>query len=229
MRGGTRSEGVRVTRESVVAPVPAPYDSLMSLERIRRSSSNELNNLRRFIARVQSMLDHDEEERLDHRKGLTGQAAIVSDTFADYSPQAFYTSVILSLVSILDRHTHAIAHELKLPTLSEEQRKQKGFLEQFRLRAALVAFPLTEAQWTEMAGLAQLRNSFAHGKANRSARDFTARRGILRYSASDDGLCLVMDDPNGDLIWLYHKDVSGLVTEVEEFFDGVYEAVRAMP
>lgn len=198
----------------------------MKLQSSMSSMSREMYELKRYVERVQEMLNKDEAERVSKHEHMTPEQVQVDDMLVESSPQVFYTSIFVTLTSLIDRHTDKVSKELGLPELTNPSDKRKSFVDRFRLRASRLVFDLKEEQWAEMTGMAALRNYFVHGTMGNNARAFAERRGIVlaRRVEKSDGIHLVLDDPKSDLAWLYEKDIRGLIAEVEEFLDAIYLA-----
>lgn len=188
--------------------------------------SREMCQLKRYVERVQGMLDKDEAERVSKHECLTPEQVEVDNLLAESSPQVFYTSVFVMLTSLVDRHTDKTIKELGLRKLTSTEEDKKNFVEKFRLRANGLVFELSDIQWAEITGMVALRNYFVHGTMRDNARAFANRRGIVlaRRVEMSDGIRLDMDHAESDWAWLYEKDIRGLITEVEEFLDAIYLA-----
>lgn len=106
----------------------------MNLQESYDAALREMDDLRRFVGRVQRMLDREEVERLKDWESLNPQQAKISDIFADASPQVFYTSVVMTLIAILERHLTVVIEECKFPELcaSDDPRSIKP--ERWQLR-----------------------------------------------------------------------------------------------
>src|SRR5689334_7358376 len=100
----------------------------MTLSDSYHAMLRECDDFRRFINRVQRMLDREEAERAEQAKLLPDQAQRISEIFADKDPQVFYTSMLVTLASMLDRHKSRVERLRGLRKLTEKERHGKNII-----------------------------------------------------------------------------------------------------